>query len=96
MRVKCKMDNSNIEVIVKEILREQAVIIGEKAAVITAVATGVVLAQTLSVDKISIPPSLKLEDLTSLVHAFEGLYGEPSVEVCLDIITKYSPTFKYS
>lgn len=77
------------EEIVIAIIREQSQIIGETLAISVAQSSGV-LQSNSSIDDIRITNSDSAYVLDSLVGSYEKLFGKASVEVCQNVIRRYT------
>lgn len=76
----------NTKELIKEIINEQANIVGEKIAYERAISTKLI---NVNGNNIEIKGSPKTA-LEKLILSYEEIFGEASVEVCEDVIKKYS------
>lgn len=76
----------NTKELIKEIINEQANIVGEKIAYERAISTKLI---NVNGNNIEIKGSPKTA-LEKLILSYEEIFGDASVEVCEDVIKKYS------
>lgn len=78
------------EEIVIAIIREQSQIIGDSLAQDMAVSTGVVKINSLKRNDITLTTQDYNTVIDKLINAYKSLFGQASVEVCHNVIRKYS------
>lgn len=79
------------EDLIREIVKEQSLIIGEQLARQRAIESGVVQFNSAKLEDISVTNSDPNVTITKLVQSYEVLFGRASVEVCMDVIKRVSP-----
>jgi hypothetical protein len=77
--------NKQTSSIIKEIILEQSNIVGLKIATERANSTKVIEFKN---NEVKIKGSEE-DALNKLIRSYEEIFGEPSVEVCMDVIKKY-------
>jgi hypothetical protein len=78
-----------MEEIVKRIIIEQSLIIGESLSREMAIDTGVVKFNSNKIDDITITSQDPNEAVEKLVNSYRNLFGQASVEVCMNVIRKF-------
>ena len=78
------------EEIVIAIIREQSQIIGDSLAQHMAVSTGVVRFNSSKTDDLTLTSQDSNLVINKLIDAYKQLFGQASVEVCNNVIKKYS------
>ncbi len=78
-----------IEEVVLAIINEQSQIVGESIAKYVASNSGVVKFGTSSSKDIIILVPEPDKAINKLVDSYRGLFGQASVEVCLNVVKKY-------
>lgn len=79
----------NIQEVVLAIIKEQSQIIGEDLAKSRALYSGVVSFESSRIEDLSINNEGSSEVIDKLVNSYAEVFGEASVQVCLDVIRKY-------
>ncbi len=79
----------HIENIVREIIKEQSQIIGEQLARQIAINSGVVKFNSTNVDDLTITSPGEGAALEKIINSYEMLFGNTSVEVCIDVIHRF-------
>ena len=75
--------------IVKEIIKEQSLIIGENLARQMALDSGVVQFNSNKIDDITITATSSDIAIEKLIDSYKELFGQASVEVCRNVITRF-------
>ena len=78
-----------MEEIVKRIIIEQSLIIGESLSREMAIDTGVVKFNSNKIDDITITSKDPNEAVEKLVNSYRNLFGQASVEVCMNVIRRF-------
>ena len=75
--------------IVKEIIKEQSLIIGENLARQMALDSGVVQFNSNRIDDITITATNSDIAIEKLIDSYKELFGQASVEVCRNVIKRF-------
>jgi len=75
--------------IVKEIIKEQSLIIGENLARQMALDSGVVQFNSNKIDDITITATSSDIAIEKLIDSYKELFGQASVEVCRNVIKRF-------
>ena len=84
------------EDIVRKIIKEQSLIIGEQLAKQMAKDSGVVKFNSSKLEDITITSSDSPAAIDRLISSYKTLFGQASVDVCLDVIRKIPNGNAYS
>jgi len=76
------------EELIKAIIKEQGLIIGEDLAVARAVSTGLIKPAPEDKGEVTVTGNNGVV-LEKLVDAYKQVFGQSSVDVCLDVIRRY-------
>jgi hypothetical protein len=77
------------EKLIAEIIREQSQIIGEQLARTRAEGTGAVKFNSSKLEDLTLTQENPAKAIELLINSYENIFGQASVEVCLDVIKKY-------
>ncbi len=77
------------EKLVVDIIKEQSLIIGENLARRRAENTGSVQFNSTKIEDISLKQNNPLETIDKLIKSYSEIFGQASVEVCIDVIKRY-------
>jgi hypothetical protein len=79
--------NMQPETLVVEIIKEQSLIIGESLA--KSRAAGVVKFNSKSIEDVTITQPNPQTAIETLVKSYEEVFGQASVEVCMDVLRRH-------
>lgn len=79
-----------VETLAAEIIREQSLIVGENLAKIRAEGSGAVKFNSDRIDDLVITQSDPNMVMETLINAYEELFGQASVEVCVEVIKRHT------
>lgn len=77
------------ENILKDIIKQQSLIIGERLAKERAEDSGVVKFKSSGIEEFELLENQPKEAIQRLVASYEVLFGRASVDVCIEIIRRY-------
>lgn len=75
--------------LVEDIIKEQSLIIGEQLAKSRAEDSGAVKFKSSKINDFTIQQENTSKVIEILIEAYEEIFGQASVEVCLDVMKKY-------
>ena len=75
--------------LVKEIVKEQSLIIGENLARQMAIESGVVKFNSSKIDDLTVTEPNRDAAIEKLIGSYKELFGQASVEVCMNVIKKF-------
>lgn len=84
------MDNlETLKQLTRDIIKEQSLIIGENLAKSRAENTGYVKFNSSKLDDLSISQENPKTIIEKLIDSYREIFGNASVEVCVDVIKRY-------